>query len=124
VTIKDVSIADEIRAARKAAGNPAQDAVAIAVGVTVRTYSRWENGYSEPRRDNVEALERYFGVSLGEAPSAAAAVPSVARRLAQLEETVSANQATIAELQEALRLVRREVQRLAREPRRAAEAQS
>lgn len=56
-----MDIAGKIRAARKAA-KITQAALAAALGVTPAAISLWETGETAPKRDNLVAMARIFGV--------------------------------------------------------------
>ena len=55
--------AASLRALRQEAGLT-QRAVAIALGVTDRTYIRWEQGETRPEADNLVALLAFFRAAL------------------------------------------------------------
>lgn len=75
-----MEIAGKIRAARKAA-KITQAALAAALGVTPAAISLWETGETAPKRDNLLAMARIFGVPASafldddlDAPQIAAAI--------------------------------------------------
>lgn len=54
-----------IKKHRRATGRTMRQA-ASDLGVTERTYARWEAGDGSPRPEHIERLESYFGVRLPE----------------------------------------------------------
>lgn len=55
----------KIRALRKAEGKSQQELAQI-LGVSSRTFSKWESGISQPSRNNLVALAQIFGVKIDE----------------------------------------------------------
>lgn len=80
----------DLRAARHRRGW-SQERAAVAIGVQVRTYARYERGESSPYR-SLDAIRRVFGVTIKPADSE----PGVAA----LEVLVEQARAEIAELRE------------------------
>jgi transcriptional regulator with XRE-family HTH domain len=71
------------------------DAVAVAVGVTASTVSRWLSGKSKISRHNVAAVADYLGISLSEALTMAR-TEQVRVEPATVTATASATGATVS----------------------------
>ena len=54
----------ELRQAYNAGEGISQEALANALGVTANTVSRWETGVYKPKLEDLDALSRFFGVSI------------------------------------------------------------
>ena len=61
----EMALNDVIKEARLKR-NLKQDAAAELVGVTVQTYSKWENGKTEPKASQVAKLSKILGISTNE----------------------------------------------------------
>lgn len=80
-----MDISGAIRRLRSERGLTQQD-IANAVGVSKVAVGQWESGKSIPRRENLEALSKSYGISIGELygesqeGTSSASVPSGSRR--------------------------------------------
>lgn len=54
----------ELRQAYNAGEGISQEALANAIGVTANTVSRWETSVYKPKLEDLDALSRFFGVSI------------------------------------------------------------
>lgn len=68
-----MSTSNVIKSARLKKGIKQEDA-ALSLGVTVQTFSKWENGKSEPKASQVLELSSLLGVSCDEICSGSMAV--------------------------------------------------
>lgn len=96
------SFGSDLRSAR-ARENMTQEQAAQRIGVTVRTYARWEAGANLPTGRSAERVEAVLGVTAPGAGEAAKGRQSVERRLRELRDDVDAMAEQMAVLVEALR---------------------
>lgn len=89
-TFKSNTIADRIRLARRLAGQTQEEA-ARALGVTVRTYARWENSESTGFMSELDRIAKLFDTTAADLagdPAEEAGLGFIRTQLADLTEEI------------------------------------
>jgi transcriptional regulator with XRE-family HTH domain len=103
-TAERATLGERIRAAREAKGW-SQVALAARLGLTITTISRWEHGWSTPRRRALRALSRALRAlsrALGRTPDLFSAAPPPRGRQYHVEAEAERIARALAEITEAL----------------------